>query len=405
MTSPLALAAPERLISLAFCGARAPADQRRHARKATAAVRYLVKASACAAWISKAARLSVAPAFSCLDRTGQRPEETDAPPEKASRRRRKAAPLADKGPGRSGPVYAQTPGRTSSAPPTYADKREGKPVMPPPSSGRIAPARLRAMAGPEAAERGEPRAIALPRRVPTRGWRPAATPKDPPRTAPADLAAWRSRISEAAASRRAPHGSTPSRTAGPGIVMAAWTKGIDGTRISTARLARLASPRPVPAASDRPARQEPPPADRARRPRARPEFAGVPPAAPGRTGKAPLTESLRRDSAFAESGAVPARDRRASDALEHDTLSPPTHPAFRGSPPQPDLAHPLAEVVPFAERPGPAAPQSVVADEVPEPPRLRAEPDGEGPRFDRHELTDALAQILRDEARRYGIDV
>ncbi len=404
MTSPLSLAAPERLTSLAFCGGRAPADQRRHARKATAAVRDFVRASACAAWISEAARVSVAPAFSCLERASQRPEETDAPPEKASRRRRKAALLADGGPGRSGPVYAQPPGATS-APPTYADKREGKPVTPPPSRGRIAPARLRAMAGPEAAERGEPRAIALPRRVPTRGSRPAATPKDPSGTAPADLAAWRSRVSEAAASRRAPHGSAPSGAAGTGIVMAAWTKGIDGIRISTARLARLASPRAVPAASDRPARQEPPPADRARRPRARPEFAGVPPAAAGRTGKAPPTESPRRDFAFAEPGAVPARDRRASDALEHDILSPPPHPAFRGSPPQPDLAHPLAEVVPFAERPGPAAPQSVVADGVPGPPRLRGEPDGEGPRFDRHELTDALAQILRDEARRYGIDV
>ncbi|MBO9409357.1 hypothetical protein J7399_18110 [Shimia sp. R9_1] len=93
-----------------------------------------------------------------------------------------------------------------------------------------------------------------------------------------------------------------------------------------------------------------------------------------------------------------------ADPLSRETLSRPPHATPVPLPAQPDLDPPFAEILPPSDRAHLTRFQEAVTDE----PQTEL-PDRSTPRatagFDREALTDALALILRDEARRHGIDV
>ncbi len=100
-----------------------------------------------------------------------------------------------------------------------------------------------------------------------------------------------------------------------------------------------------------------------------------------------------------------ATGRHHPDPLDSDTINPPRHSSPVQLPPQPDLVSPFAEIVPLERRASLVRAQGAVADgALPEP---SPPPDCAPlrPRFDRNDLGEALAEVLRDEARRHGIDV
>ncbi|MEM9552209.1 MAG: hypothetical protein AAGA05_13605 [Pseudomonadota bacterium] len=92
------------------------------------------------------------------------------------------------------------------------------------------------------------------------------------------------------------------------------------------------------------------------------------------------------------------------DPLNTDTLSRPPHHTPVRLPPQPDLDPPFAENLPPEHRTRLGRFQDAVADEPLT--ELPARPHPPSPTaFDDDALGEALARVLRDEARRHGIDV
>lgn len=132
-------------------------------------------------------------------------------------------------------------------------------------------------------------------------------------------------------------------------------------------------------------------------------------AAPGRRsadpGKSLAPFPSAAGAAKSEWRAAEWHDRQRSDPLFGDTIGPPRHRTRVPLPPQPDLAAPFAEIIPLESRSALTRAQGAVADEplaeLPPPPA----PVALHPRLDRYDLGDALAEVLRAEARRHGIDV
>jgi hypothetical protein len=204
-----------------------------------------------------------------------------------------------------------------------------------------------------------------------------------------------------------------------GAAAACWDSGLIGARIGPALLGHLAASNGKAAlGADR--RSGDPPTAHAR----------TRPALPGNQSRS-AAEADARDRAGSPSSfdadvqqSTPAPssagkrppahrpDRLVDGALESDALFNEivpgllAHDAPAGSPPQPDLRAPFADVVGEADRLALATPPRAAADE---PARIDSPFEAlrrdETLGIDRGALAMAIGEILRDDARRHGIDV
>ncbi len=408
MSGPLAPAAPSRLRRAAGAGAgRCAAVYLRQARDRTRVLADWARAGRQCGWLAGRARLRKGPLLGRgLDRLcGGAQERRD----RTSEPKRAHKPPAGVAPGSSRPAKAAdlTPRSQPPAPPARTCRAAT--VLPP----RATLGQLRLWSGTDPA----PRDCSAPARMP-----PAFDPaRAKPVPAPGAVPDWPDKLAGRAAARfaRGRLGQGPGGETGAPAFAGALARPLAGP-VAPHRLLHTAGSSGAPALTavggaagrDTAAAMRPPgktgaaAPDPAAPPASRQAAAAPHPAGRSASAPGPLSGPARM-SGRPRPGPVPSDTTgpARSDPLYSDTIGPPAHAAPATLPPQPDLAPPLAEVLPLAGRGTLGRPQGAVADEplseLPPLPAVPAPPPG----FDRDELGTALADILRDEARRHGIDV
>ncbi|PUB12413.1 hypothetical protein [Yoonia sediminilitoris] len=429
MIGPLAPAAPSRLRKAAGAGARRIAAA--YLRQAQAQAQVLddwARPGRHYGWIAGQAKLRTGPVLGTgLDRISTAPKAQNDQPAKPKPARKKAPSGAQK-PSRPRKAQDLTPHtlpRAGSA--TQCDVALVKPVRATPGQLRLwsgadveppeqlKPARIFTLRKPH------PRPLPVPESVPVSKW-----PETLARRACARLPAAQSRTTGTPAfSNALTHplaGPTASRDllhsaitrtkaddrvehtgAAPAMQQAAPNHAQPTSKIDTSSL-EIATGQPrqdAAALAPAPIQRNSAAAGRAARTGQTQVPALAHPAAhPTATAQPTLPANPSSQRAAPSDATAPS----TSDPMFSDAIGPPAHTPVTELPPQPDFAQPFAEVLPLESQKAASRAQGAIADEplTELPPVPNAAPL---PRFDRDELGEALAEVLRDEARRHGIDV
>ncbi|MBW4710436.1 hypothetical protein KX928_21815 [Roseobacter sp. YSTF-M11] len=408
MTGPLASAAPSRLRKAAQAGAgRGAAVFLRRLRAQTVVLENWQRAARQHDWLHKDTRLRLGPPMgSGLHHWCSAPLAETA--QEAAPRPLGKAPIkpATPVPPRRQPSFLKpSPSKaTAVAPGAGADIK----TLP----AKVGGGRLRLWSKTEASflekpSGSQPSAIALARRP-----RPGRSPL------PDAGIDWKEPLRSKAMQRLSAHGVPQDRPRGLSDV---WERPVAGIAAPIALLRHLLSPPPRATGQNTASRpgtaaqfsalgtapiQHPgdPMAHPREKVRRNPQFADTPPnERVGHPAPQPLQDSSAQRPAIPQLVDPAPPDTR--DPLHRDTLAPPPHHTPVPLPPQPDLTPPVAAIIAPADRAALTRAQGAVEDEPPEPAPQTTRTMPHPPRFDRADLGDALAKILRDEARRHGIDV